>query len=272
MTDRWREPRDEDERRALYNGARSNAISHPYFFPDSSGKQRPSVRLGLRVACSPLEPSHPATSDIRRAWAHTLSTGPLGQVVSDLTQTENRRWIPWDSHGRITFTAVLAADEEDAAPTAWARFSPAYPDYALAGKDPCCADLVLYVEPRDRHGNAAAAVDLTRWRRRFAAFLDALDSVVAQLLVGELGLDVSSQPATKAAVWLNAGPDLTALVDTTDVRRLPGSTTSNYFGGYAVADPTGLTAPRFATDWIRHLCDDALHLDDYEALLITSAP
>lgn len=271
MTGRWREPCDEDERRAMFNGARSITISHPRFFPDSSGKQRPSVRLGLRVACSPLQPSHPSTSDIRRALVHTLSTGPIGAVVADLTWADGRRWIPWDSSGRLSFGAILAADEDDTMPIAWARFSPTYPDYPMAGKDPRCADLVLYVEPGDGSGGPAEAVALPRWRRRFTTFLDALATVSDQLLAGELGLDVLEEPTTKAAVWLNADPDLTALVDTTGIRRLPGSSTSTYFSGYAVADLSGLTVSGFATEWTRQLCDDALRLDDYEALLITSA-
>lgn len=272
MNAHWREPRDEDERRAMFNGARSAALSHPRFFPDSSGKQRPSVRLGLRVACGALSSSHPPTSDIRRAFVHTLGSGLLDAVVSDLTPTTGRRWVPYDSSGRLSFGAVLAANEDDPAPSAWARFSPPYLDFPMAGRDPRCADLVVYMEMGDGRGGAAESKNLPRWLRRFADYLDALATVPGQLLAGELGLTVAQEPAMKAAVWLNSDPDLTTLVDTTGIRRLAGSTTSNYFGAYAVADPSGLPAARFTTEWIRQLCDDALRLDDYESILITSAP
>lgn len=65
---------------------------------------------------------------------------------------------------------------------------------------------------------------------------------------------------------------MTALVDTTGTGRLAGSSISNYFGAYAVADPSGLPSAKFTTEWIRQLCDDALRLDDYESILIASAP
>ncbi|MFD0635372.1 hypothetical protein ACFQ9X_31310 [Catenulispora yoronensis] len=199
------------------------------------------MRLGLLVASGALAPSDPHTSDIRRSFAQVLGAGRMGALIADLTATEGRQWSAWDPRGRISFSAILATGDDDPAPVAWARFTPADPEWAGYGRDPRCAELTVYVQPRDENGPAPSQ-GIARWHRRFAASLDALAEFADRMLAGELRLEVTDDPAMKAAVWLEADPDLTELVGTTGARRLPGSMVRKEFGGYAVADPSGSSA------------------------------
>jgi hypothetical protein len=71
-------------------------------------------------------------------------------------------------------------------------------------------------------------------------------------------------------VWLATPNGLDELVDVSDLQRLAGSHVSPWFHGYAVADESGgRRRSVVATEWIRRMCDDALHLDGYEPLLLT---
>lgn len=54
-------------------------------------------------------------------------------------------WKSWGANGRITFTAILTGDDEDAAPAAMARLLPPIEGMSLAGRDSRLAELVLYV-------------------------------------------------------------------------------------------------------------------------------
>lgn len=269
MTDRWRQPFDDTERRPLFNGVKDLTLNHPGYTGRTHQDTPPSVRVGLRLACGPLGSWHPTTSELRRAFLRVLSQRPIAEFVAGMTHVEGLTWTARDSHGRHSHGAVLAGGQDDVAPTAWARVLLPESGGPSFWRDPQCADVVLHVEPRTRHGELAPARDLTSWHRHFTRALAIPQAIAASLLVEELGLVVSREPATKVAVWLSARDNLTQLVDINDCQRVPGTHVSGWFNAYAVADTAGQAPPAVATEWIRQMCDDVLHLDGYEPILLS---
>jgi hypothetical protein len=210
-----------------------------------------------------------STSEIRRALLRVLYSPAIAQFVAAVTDTTGCAWTSWEGSGRHNHTAVLADNPEQGAPTAWARILLPDPDHPSAFWDPRCADFVLYVEPRTRHGEPAPPLNLATWHRRLIGGLGVPDAIATELLAGDLRLTIGEEPTTKIAVWLDARPDLSALVDIAGCRRLPGTHVSPWFGGYAVADGNGEPSSPLAVEWLRQMCDDALHLDGYEPTLLT---
>lgn len=270
MTRRWRQPLNDTERRPLFNGVKDNTMNHPGYAGRSSNTTPPSLRIGLHVKCSPIAPSNPSTSEIRRAYLRTLDHAAIANLVNSLSDEEGLVWTPWDSSGRDNHGAVFGrGDQDDTAPTAWARILLPDPARSSFWRDPQSADFVLHIEPRERNGQPAPARGLPDWHRLFAQALSLPDVIASSLLSGELALNTPEEPSTKAAVWLTAPHDLTELVDISGLRRLPGSYISSWFHGYAVADETtGHGASVVATEWIRRMCDDSLRLDGYEPHLL----
>lgn len=266
---RWRQPANEEERRALFNGVRDNILSHPGYTSRKFENTPPSVRLGVRVACSPLNSLRPSTSEIRRALLRLLNSHTIAEFVASVTDGSGTAWTSWEGNGRHNHAAVLAEDPEQGAPTAWARILLPDPDHPSAFWDARCADFVLYIEPRNRHDEPGAPVEIATWHRRFISGLSVPDAIVTELLAGDLRLSVGDKPAMKIAVWLEGRPDLSTLVDFTSHQRLRGTNISPWFGGYAVSDSNGNSTSTEAVEWIRQMCDDALHLDGYEPTLLT---
>lgn len=269
MAHRWRQPVNEEERRALFNGVRDNTLSHPGYVGRTFENTPPSLRLGVRIACSPLGPVRPGTSEIRRAFLRLLNSRAIAEFIAALTDTSGAEWTSWEGNGRHNHAAVFSNDPEQGAPIAWARILLPDSAYPSVWRDPLCADFVLHVEPRIRSGEPAPSVNLAAWQRRFIDGLDVPDAIATSLLVGDLRLGIGEEPTTKIAVWLEGRPDLSTLVDITGFRRLRGTQMSPWFGGYAVADGDGEPASSLAVEWLRQMCDDALHLDGYEPMLLT---
>jgi hypothetical protein len=69
------------------------------------------------------------------------------------------------------------------------------------------------------------------------------------------------------ATWLITPQAMTDLVDISGYQQLPGSPISRQFDAYAVTDTDGVDAGDMAIDWMRQMCDYALHLDDYDVSL-----
>jgi hypothetical protein len=269
MACQWRQPVNEEERRALFNGVRDNILSHPGYTGRTLQNTPPSLRLGLRIACSPLESVRPSTSEIRRAFLRVLASPVIAQFVAGVTDTSRSTWTSWGGNGRHNHAAVFAEDPEQGTPTAWARILLPDPDRASVFRDPQCADFVLHVEPRTHREVHAPPVNLAAWHRRFIDSLDVPDAIATSLLAGDLRLSIGEEPTAKIAVWLEGRPDLSTLVDITGCRRLRGTQVSPWFGGYAVADGNGDPPAALAVEWIRQMCDDSLHLDGYEPMLLT---
>jgi hypothetical protein len=271
MGRQWRQPVNEAERRGLFNGVRDNSLNHPGYTGRTHQNTPPSLRLGLRVACSPLDSVRPSTSEIRRAFLRVLDSPVITQFIAGVTDTSGSTWTSWEGNGRHNLAAVFAEDPEQGAPTAWARIllPDPDPDHASVFRDPLCADFVLHVEPRTHRGEHGPPVNLATWHRRFIDSLDVPDAIATGLLAGDLRLSIGDEPATKIAVWLEGRPDLSALVDITGSRRLRGTQVSPWFSGYAVADGSGDPPAALAVEWIRQMCDDSLYLDGYEPMLLT---
>lgn len=269
MVSQWRQPDHEDERRALYNGVRDNSLGHPGYAGRKFEDTPPALRLGVRVACSPLGSVRPSTSEIRRAFVRVLDSPAVTKFVAALTDASGSTWTPWEGNGRHNHSAVLTDDPEHGAPTAWARILLPDPGYPSVSRDPRCADFVLHVEPRTRDGDPAPPVNLATWHRRFIDGLGLPDAIVTGFLAEDLRLTTGEEPSTKIAVWLEARPDLSTLVDVAGCRRLPGTQMSPWFSAYAVADGNGEPPSSLAVEWLRQMCDDALHLDRYEPTLLT---
>lgn len=269
MALRWRQPINEEERRALFNGVRENALHHPGYAGRTFENTPPSLRLGVRIACSPLDPVMPGTSEIRRAFLRALNSRAIAEFIAASTNTSGAEWTSWEGNGRHNHAAVFTNDPEQGAPTAWARILLSDPGYPSAFRDSRCADFVLHVEPRTRSGEPAAPADLAAWQRRFIDGLRVPDAIATSLLAGDLRLNVGEEPTTKIAIWLEGRPDLSALVDIAGFRRLRGTQMSRQFSGYAVADGDGQPTSSLAVEWLRQMCDDALRLDGYEPMLLT---
>jgi hypothetical protein len=193
----------------------------------------------------------------------------IAQFVAGVTDTSGSTWTSWEGNGRHNHAAVFAEDPEQGAPTAWARILLPDSSHASVFIDPRCADFVLHVEPGIHRGEPAPPANLEAWHRRFIDSLDVPDAIATTLLAGDLRLSIGEEPTTKIAVWLEGRPDLSTLVDITGCRRLRGTQGSPRFGGYAVADRNGDPPAALAGEWIRQMCDDALHLDGYEPMLLT---
>jgi hypothetical protein len=223
----------------------------------------------VRIAYSPLDSVRPSTSEIRRAFLRLLNSRAIAKFIAASTDATGAEWSSWEGNGRHNHAAVFTNDPEQGAPTAWARILLPDPGYPSVWRDPRCADFVLHVEPRTRTGESAAPVNLATWQRRFINGLDVPDAIAASFLVGDLRLRIGEEPTTKIAAWLEGRPDLSTLVDIAGFRRLGGTQMSPWFGGYAVADGDGEPPSSLAVEWLRQMCDDALHLDGYEPMLLT---
>jgi hypothetical protein len=123
---------------------------------------------------------------------------------------------------------------------------------------------VLYVEPRSADGRPAPAASLVGWHQRLSEALK-LPAALAEFVTGQLGLSTSADPAAEIGVWLKAPRALTELIDVDGYASVEGSAQSNWYMGFAMADPSGQRLGDLAEAWLRQLCDSALHLDDYEA-------
>jgi hypothetical protein len=92
-------------------------------------------------------------------------------------------------------------------------------------------------------------------------------AALAHFLGEELGLPTTDERLTSAAVWMDTPDALSNYVHIGNCQQLPGSPSSPRFEGYAVLDRMGETVTDMAIEWIRQMCDNTLHLDNYETLL-----
>lgn len=269
MTGRWRQPKGDAESAPLRNGIRDNQINHPALtrrVPPND--EPPSMRIGMRIACSPIESERPATPELRRALKRFLARPAVTDLIADFVHVDNLAWGSWGTSARNNLAAVLTDGNEDVAPPAWARLLLPDPTLPLPWRDPLCADFLVHIEPRARNGEPTALADLIAWHRRFASAFVLFDAVTRYMLEGDLRLTTDKEPSGKLAVWLETPRDLTQLVDVERHDRVAGTQVSRWFHGYAVADDTGARSTVVAAQWIRQLCDDALHLDDYEQVIL----
>ena len=167
-------------------------------------------------------------------------------LVAELTDVAGKTWQARDEQLRFNFGAVLAGDEENEVPAAWARLLPG--SWAgRFGRDPRYAGLVLFTEPVMAQAGNVSPAGLASWYQRFVRAAR-LPAVLAGYLTSDLGLATSSDPAAGIAIWLKArGASLTELADVDGFTVVPGARAS-WFIGLAAADqdgqdPDGLAGP-----------------------------
>jgi hypothetical protein len=245
---------------------RDNSMSHPgYAGLSVAGNPPPSMRIGAVVPCEPLGPT-PPTSSIRAGFLSFLYRQPVNDVLAELTTVNpDDGWTPWDGHGRFNFGAVLGSGDE-ASPVAWARLLLPQADTLPIGYDPRSAVFILHVYPRTPAGDPAPAADLASWRNRFVRAL-MIPGALAAFLIQDLGLTTTGDQPAQTGVYLDAPHSMTELVDTEDLKFLPGSPASSWFMGWAISSPDGQQAPDLAREWLVQMCDSTLHVDAYEPYL-----
>jgi hypothetical protein len=265
VTSRWRVITDGGQAPVLMQ-LRNNSMSHPGYASQSGTENPPpSLRIGVVVPCEPLG-STPSTSNIRASFLSFLHRGPISDVLAEPTTVDpDDRWTPRDGHGRFNFGAVLDSGDETA-PVAWARLLLPQAETLPFGYDPRPAVFILHVYPRSPDRNPAPAANLASWHNRFIRAL-AIPRAQAAFLTHDLGLAATEVQPAQVGVYLDAPHSMTELVDTEDLKFLPGSPVSNWFMGWAISSPDGQQAPDLAREWLVQMCDNTLHVDAYEPYL-----
>ena len=244
------------------------SMSHPGYGVRQSHEAPPLVKIGMLVACQPIDLASSGTA-LRAKFLTFLNSSAVRTLVAALTDVEpGMSWKNLAGHGPRTLEAALTAggNPMDGVPTASALFLPPTAGESLYGRDGRAATLILYMEPRTADGRVPPASDLATWSRRFTLAL-AVPRAFADFLHGDLGLATSNDPPAQLGVWLESYQPLTVMVDIDGLQMLPGSSPSNQFIGWTFADSDGKPAAETARDLIVQLCEYALHLDDFEAAL-----
>jgi hypothetical protein len=244
----------------------NNSMWHPAYASRPPHDRPPaSLRVGIVIACDPLPPDSPPTSSIRAAFVAFLSSPEIMDLIAELTSVTGKTWRARDEHPRFNFGAVLATDDENDTPAAWARMLLPLTGISHFGRDARYADLVLYVELDGGIASEVSPVSLAMWHRRFTRAIK-MPAALASFLASDLGLDTSSDPPTEIAIWLTAhGSSLSELIDVGGFTVIPGSQFS-WFTGLAVADGNGNNDSSLARTWIGEMCD-FMHLDGHETAL-----
>ena len=226
----------------------------------------PSIQIGMLVACDPLGATQ-ATSELRSRYLSLPASPPVMVLVSAVSNIrQGASWRPYGGHGRINLEAALTGAEEAEAPTSSALLLLPEVGMSQFGRDSRYAELVLDIEPRGADGGPASAMILGAWHQLFVQALS-LPGQLAEFLSGDLGLATADDPPVQLGVWLKTPRAMTELIDIGGLTPIPGSPASNWFVGYAIADPSGHGAKAVAVELLRQMCDYTLHLDGYESAL-----
>ena len=267
ITDRWRQTSDGGQVPALMSLTHT-ALFHPGYGGRRPQDAPPSVKIGMLVACQPIDPTASGTG-LRARFAAFLETEPVRNLIAALTDvTPGMSWKSLAGNGPRTLGAALTAGENalDGVPVAPALLLPPVAGESLYGRNGQSATLILYVEPRTAKGQVPPASGLSAWYERFALAL-AVPGAFAEFLARDLGLGTSDDPRAQLGVWLQSYQPLTTMIDTRELTALPGSSPSNWYSGWAFASPDGRPGKETAGDLLSQLCEYTLHLDDFERTL-----
>lgn len=266
-TDRWRHTSDGAKVPSLMRLTHTG-LFHPGYNARQPQDEPPSIKIGMLVACRPIDPSSSGTG-LRAKLAAFLSSAAVLDLIGALTYVApEASWKNLAGHGPRTLEAALTIGDNpmECVPVASALFLPPTAGEALYGRDGRSATLILYIEPRGADGGVPPASDLHTWHRHFSLAL-AVTRAFAEFLQNDLGLGAFGDPPPQFGVWLKSYQPLTILVDTKGLRVLPGSSPSNQFMGWAYADPNGNSIAATARDLLVELCEYALHLDAFDQTL-----
>ena len=265
--DRWQHTSDGAQVPALMNLTHTG-LFHPGYGGRQSQDVPPSIKIGILVACQPIDLAASGT-ELRAKFAAFLVTDPVRKLIAGLTEVNGgMSWKNLAGNGPRTLEAALTAGENpvEAVPAASALLMPPVAGESLYGRNSRAATLLLYVEPRTADGQVPSASDLAAWYERFVLAL-AIPAVFAEFLSRDLGLHTSDDPPAQIGIWLQSYHPLTTMVDTQAMRTLPGISPSNWFAGWAFATLDGKLGRAVVRDLLNELCEYTLHLDDFEQKL-----
>lgn len=265
VVNRWRHTSDGGKVPSLMRMTHT-VMSHPGYGGRQAQDEPPSVKIGMLIACQPIDPSSSGT-ELRAKFAAFLNSPAVRQLVSALSHVDpSMAWKNMAGHGPRTLEAALAAgaDPLEGVPVASALFLPPTAGEELYGRDGRAATLIIYVEPRTADGQVPPASDLATWHERFRLAFG-VAAAFADLLANDLGLGAFDDPPAQLGIWLESSPQpLTVMVDTRRLLTLPGSWPSSQYMGWAYATPDGDLAAETARGLLIQLCEYTLHLDDFE--------
>ena len=265
--DRWQHTSDGTQVPALMNLTHTG-LFHPGYGGRQSQDVPPSVKIGILVACQPIDLAVSGT-ELRAKFAAFLVTEPVRKLIGALTEVDGgMSWKSLAGNGPRMLEAALTASENpvEGVPAASAQLMPPVAGESLYGRNGRAATLLLYVEPRTADGQVPSSSELAAWYERFILAL-AIPAVFAEFLSRDLGLDTSDDPSAQLGIWLQSYGPLTTMVDTQGMRTLPGASPSNWFAGWGFATPDGKPGRAVARDLLNELCEYTLHLDDFEQKL-----
>jgi len=223
ITDRWHQTSDGGKVPALMRLTHITR-SHPGYGGREPQETPPTVKIGMLVACQPIDPASGGT-ELRARFLGFLNSSAVRAVVEALTTIEpGMSWKNLAGHGPRTLEAALTASQDALAgvPVASALFLPPTAGESLYGRDGRAATLILYVEPQTADGQMAPASDLATWSRRVSLALS-VPGAFADFLDGDIGLATSNEPPAQLGVWLQSYEPLTVMVDIDGLHMLPGS-------------------------------------------------
>jgi hypothetical protein len=267
VTDRWRHTSDGAKVPSLMRLTHTG-LFHPGYSGRQSHDEPPSIKIGILVACRPIDPAS-SGSALRAKFLSFLNSAAVRELIGALTHVvPDATWKNLAGHGPRTLEAALTTGENplEGVPVASALFLPSAAGEGLYGREGRAATLILYIEPRTAAGLVPSASDLAAWHRRLSLAL-AVPGAFADFLSSDLGLGAFGDPPAQFGVWLKSHQPLTTMVDTQGLRTLPGSSPSNQFIGWAYADPDGNSIACTGRDLLTQLCEYELHLDAFEQTL-----
>jgi hypothetical protein len=242
------------------------AFSHRGYMRPAEDRQS-SIRIGIFVACDPLAPDGPSTSELRSRFLAFLGGPALTDLIMASTHVgDGTAWTPLAGNGRMTLEAILGDADEPRAPVASAMLLLPQQDVSAYGRDRRGAELVIHIEPRDSAGAPAAPASLAVWHDRLTKALG-VSAALADFLRQDAQVGTHGDPPAQFGTWLSAPRAITELVDVGEMKPLPGSWAANEFLGLALGDQHGKDLAGTAGDMLRQLCDHTLHLDGYEQVL-----
>ena len=265
LTDRWCHTSDGVKVPAL-SILQRKVMDHPGYRGQSQDRG-PSVRIGVLVGCQQIDTTF-SGSVLRAKFVSFLNSPVMRELIGSLTHVAlEATWTSLAGHGVQSLEAALTVGSNamEGVPVASALFLPPTGE-PLYGRPERAAALVLYIEPRTAEGEVPPAAGLAAWHRNVTLTL-AVPGAFADFLSKSLGLRTLRDPRAQFGIWLESHQQLTAMVDTENLRTLPGSFVSNHFTGWAYADPDGKSASQVARDLLVQMSEYSLHLDDFESAL-----
>jgi hypothetical protein len=179
VTDRWHHTSDGGKVPSLMRMAHT-VMSHPRYGGRQTQDEPPSVKIGMLVACQPIDPSSSGT-ELRAKFATFLNSPAVHQLVAALTHVEpGMSWKNMAGHGPRTLEAALTAAEDplEGVPVASALFLPPTPGESIYGRNGRAATLIIYVEPRTADGHVPPAADLS-----CTGFVGGYDALASRLII-----------------------------------------------------------------------------------------